>query len=140
MEYRKTIQTKDGRRCLLRSAHVDDAVTVLDAFQQTHAETDNLLFYPDENSFTLKEERKFLLERARDPKSVEILALLDGKLAGFAGIGPIGRGEKLRFRADFGISILKAYWGLGIGRALTNACIDCARAAGYRQVELEVVA
>ena len=34
----------------------------------------------------------------------------------------------------------KSYWGLGIGRALTEACIECAGAVGYVQLELEVVA
>ena len=32
------------------------------------------------------------------------------------------------------------YWGLGIGRALTEACIEYAKRAGYAQLELEVVA
>ena len=35
---------------------------------------------------------------------------------------------------------MKDYWGLGIGRALTEACIECAKAAGYAQLELSVVA
>ena len=47
---------------------------------------------------------------------------------------------KARHRAGFGISIDRAYWGMGIGRALTQACIECARTAGYAQLELEVVA
>ena len=34
----------------------------------------------------------------------------------------------------------KEFWGLGIGQALTAACIDCARKAGYAQLELDVVA
>ena len=34
----------------------------------------------------------------------------------------------------------KAYWGLGIGRAMTETCIECAKAAGYAQMELEAVA
>ena len=34
----------------------------------------------------------------------------------------------------------KAYWGLGIGRAMTEACIECAKTAGYVQLELEAVA
>ena len=52
----------------------------------------------------------------------------------------VGKREKVRHRAEFGISIDKAYWGLGIGRALTKACIECAKAAGYAQLELGVVA
>ena len=36
--------------------------------------------------------------------------------------------------------MLQEYWGLGIGRLLMEASIDCARRAGYTQLELEVVA
>ncbi len=32
------------------------------------------------------------------------------------------------------------HWGLGIGSALTEACIECARKAGYTQLELVVLA
>lgn len=46
----------------------------------------------------------------------------------------------VRHRAEFGISIAQEYWGLGIGRALMDACIECARKAGYVQLELNVVA
>ena len=59
---------------------------------------------------------------------------------GSAGIEKIGTKEKMRHRASFGISIDREYWGLGIGRALLEACIECAREAGYRQLELDVVA
>ena len=61
-------------------------------------------------------------------------------MVGSAGIGCVGRREKTRHRAEFGISIDQAYWGLGIGRALTEACIECAKRAGYAQLELEAVA
>lgn len=36
--------------------------------------------------------------------------------------------------------MLKEYWGLGIGRAMMEACIKCAKEAGYTQLELSVVA
>ena len=36
--------------------------------------------------------------------------------------------------------MLKEYWGLGVGRALMDACIECAKRAGYAQLELTVVA
>ena len=61
-------------------------------------------------------------------------------IVGLAGVGPIGTREKIRHRAELGISIEKYYWSLGIGSALTAACIECATKAGYRQLELEVVA
>ena len=39
-----------------------------------------------------------------------------------------------------GISVLKEFWGLGLGKALMNACIQSAKKAGYKQLELNVVA
>ncbi len=71
---------------------------------------------------------------------IELLAEVDGAVVGSAGIGCVGRREKTRHRARFGISVDKAYWGLGIGRAMTEACIECAKTAGYVQLELEAVA
>ena len=59
---------------------------------------------------------------------------------GLAGIEPVGAKYKVRHRADFGISVLKDYWGLGLGRALAKACIRCAKDAGYVQLELNAVA
>ena len=35
---------------------------------------------------------------------------------------------------------MKGYWSLGLGKALTRACIECAGEAGYVQLELNVVA
>ena len=110
------------------------------SFLQTHAETDNLLTYPDESKMTVDEEAGFLQKTADSENAVELCAVVDGKLVGTAGVEPIGAREKLRLRAEFGISIEKAYWGQGIGRALTAACISIAGEAGYAQLELQVVA
>ena len=53
MKYNKMISLKDGRECCLRNGTENDAQEVLDVFNLTHAETDYLLTYPDENSFTV---------------------------------------------------------------------------------------
>lgn len=55
------------------------------------------------------------------------------------GIEAIGTMYKVRHRAEFGVSVAKEFWGLGIGQALMAGCIECARAAGYLQLELNVV-
>ena len=140
MKYQKEIILKDGATCLLRGAGEQDAAEVLRSFNLTHAETDHLLTYPEENSFTVAEEAGFLKAREESANAIEIGAFVDGKVVGSAGIEPIGDKEKIRHRADFGIAIEKAYWGRGIGKALTLACIECAKQAGFLQLELEVVA
>ena len=114
---------------------------MLDIFMQTHMETDYLLSYPEESSHTVAEEAEYLQKKKTDSENeIEILAFKDGILAGIAGIDAVGAKYKVKHRAEFGISILKEYWGFGIGRALINACVQCAKEAGYVQLELDVVA
>ena len=140
MKYSKTVTLKDGRTCVLRNADGQDAEAVLAVFLLTHGQTDYLTTYPDEIPFTVDEEREFLKGRSESGREIEIAAEVGGRIVGTAGIGTVREAEKTRHRATFGISIDRAYWGLGIGRALTEACIECAKAAGYSQMELEVVA
>lgn len=61
-------------------------------------------------------------------------------MAGTAGIEAVGAKYKVKHRAEIGIGIDRQFWGLGIGRGLLDACIECAKTAGYTQLELEVVA
>ena len=140
MEYNSTVTLKDGRACTLRNGTASDGQALLDVFNLTHEQTDYLLTYPGEHSYTAQQEADFLKEKTDSADEIELLAELDGVIVGSAGIGCVGRREKTRHRAEFGISVDKAYWGLGIGRALTEACIECAKKAGYAQLELEVVA
>ncbi|MGN1164285.1 MAG: GNAT family N-acetyltransferase [Candidatus Ornithospirochaeta sp.] len=139
MEYEKTFGLKDGRTLIVRNGRKEDAESVLSCFISTHGETDFLLTYPEECHFTVEDEGKYLESQRTAERSIELLAMVDGSVVGTAGIGPKGRGMKVSHRSDFGISISRDYWGLGIGRILTNAAIECAEKASYRQVELEVV-
>mgnify|MGYP003493987553 CR=1 FL=1 len=140
MKYYKDIRLKYDRRCILRNGTAEDGTAVLVIFNLTHEQTDWLLSYPDENTFDAEQEADFLQAKTDSPDEIEILAEIDGKVIGTAGIGRIGTKDKVKHRAEMGISVDKDYWGLGIGRALTNACIECAKIAGYSQLELDVVA
>ena len=140
MKYSKSVVLKDGRTCIIRNGTEQDAQAVWDNFVLTHGETEFLTTYPEEVTYTLEQEEAFLKQKEESNRDAELVAEVDGVIAGTAGINSIGAAEKTKHRATFGISIAKAWWGLGIGRALTEGCIECARAAGYQQLELEVVA
>ena len=140
MKYTKTVILKDGRTCILRNGTEQDGQSLLDIFNLTHAQTDYLLSYPDESAMTAEQEAQFLKEKEESENEIELLAILGGNVVGSAGFGCVGKQEKVKHRAEFGISVDKAYWGLGIGRALMEACIECARKAGFVQMELEVAA
>ena len=139
MKYSQQVKLKDGKTCLIRSGGMADAKAALDCFKRTHEETDNLLSYADENIYNVNGEGEFLVKREASDKAAELCAFVGGRLVGMAGIGPVGDKDKVKHRAEFGISIEKKWWGKGIGNYLTAACIECAKAAGYLQVELEAV-
>ncbi len=139
MQYYEEIKLKNGKTCILRNGDKPDGKEAFEVFNKTHEETDFLLTYPDENSFNAEEEGEFLKKKTESEREIELVAVIDGKIVGLAGIETVGEKYKVRHRAEFGISILKEYWGLGIGKALTNACISCAEKAGYTQLELDVV-
>ena len=120
MTFEKIVTLKDGRNCLLRNGVTSDGKAVLDVFNRTQAD--------------------FLQRKTDSTNTVEIIAVVDGVVAGTAGIDALGMMDKIKHRAVFGIAITKEFWGLGIGKYLMEACIECAREAGYLQLELEVVA
>ena len=140
MRYVRAVELKCGLELLVRNAVELDARALREATQRTHAQTDYLLSYPDEQGTDVEREARSLAEMERSDNEVELVAVLDGRIVGSAGIAAVGSRRKVLHRARFGISVLKEYWGLGIGRVLMEASIDCARRAGYTQLELEVVA
>lgn len=139
MKYNQVITLKNGMECCLRNGTEHDGQAVFDNFNLTHSETDYLLSYPDENSYDVIQESRFLKEKSESENEIEIIAVVDNAVVGTAGIQAIGTKYKVRHRAEFGISVAKDFWGLGIGQALMTACIECARTAGYIQLELNVV-
>ena len=140
MRYTKTVLLAGGVELLVRNAVASDARALRETAQRTHAQTDYLLSYPDELSVDDEQEARSLEETERSGNEVELVAIIDGRIVGSAGVSAVRSRRKVAHRARFGISILKECWGMGIGRALMESCIDCARRAGYAQLELEVVA
>ena len=107
MQYTKTLTTKTGSELYLRNGDAPDGDAALAVFNKTHAETEYLLTYPDESSMTAEQEAEFLAQATKSAREIEILAFVDGQLAGTAGISAVGKPCKLVHRAEFGIGILQ---------------------------------
>lgn len=135
-----TITLKNGAPCVLRTPRAHDAAAILEHMRLTSAETDHMARYADEITMTQEQESAYLEEIAQDNRAVMICAEVNGMIAANAGLHPVSALERTLHRAEFGVSVKQAYWGLGIGGALLSAVIDAARTAGYRQLELDVVA
>lgn len=140
MKYRNEITIKNGQKCIIRNDTFEDGPEVSTFFTTTHGETDYLLSYPEESTRDDEKQSNYLKKTTESDRKIELLAIVDGKVVGMAGFNAIGSKYKVRHRAEFGITVSKNYWGQGIGKAIMNACIECAKEAGYIQLELDVVA
>ena len=94
MKYNKTITLKNGMECCLRNGTEKDGQAVFENFNLTHGQTDFLLSYPDENSFDAAQEGRFLEEKSASKNEAEILALVDGRVVGTAGIEAVGKNTR----------------------------------------------
>ncbi|MCQ2442105.1 MAG: GNAT family N-acetyltransferase [Oscillospiraceae bacterium] len=140
MNHWKQTTTKDNKTLILRNAEKEDAEAYLEYFHIAHSETDFLTSYPDESQHDIHAVSNRLEETKQKNTALELCAFVDGKLIASAGFDVVKNRAKTRHRANFGISVVKEYWGMGIGTELTKTCVALAKKAGYLQLELEVVA
>ena len=63
MRYHQIITLKDGRTCVLRNGTKEDGAICLEIFRRTHEQTDFLLSYPDEITFTPEQQEEYLQKK-----------------------------------------------------------------------------
>jgi len=117
---------KNSRDLLVRHAKADDAAALLEYIEKISRETDFLSFGPGEFGVSLSEEMEFLQRCQSAENELFILATIEDKIVGvltFAG----GKRHRMRHSGELGMSVLKDYWGLGIGSLLMDTLIAWAR-------------
>ena len=124
--------------CTLRSAEPDDAPQMLQYMKIMLGETPFLLRTPEEFDYTPEEEAHILDGRKNDPRSLMLVAVMDGQIIASADIRSHGRKQRVLHRAELGISVRKDYWRQGIGSALMERLIAFSTQAGFEQIELTV--
>ncbi|MDD5934837.1 MAG: GNAT family N-acetyltransferase [Clostridiales bacterium] len=139
MIYYNKLQLKNGDICTLKSPTRNDAAQVLQHMILTSEETDNMLRYPEEFQRPVEAQANFLSQFEASDNAIMIAAFLNGNIVANGSIQPVANVQKCRHRAEFGISIQKKYWGLGIGSSILSAIMEEAKQAGYERIELEVV-
>ncbi|MBQ2697691.1 MAG: GNAT family N-acetyltransferase [Clostridia bacterium] len=141
MRYQRAFVLKDGSRCIVRHAAPERAAEVLEHMRLVSGETDFMARYPDEILTPDSQQRAHLANVEADFGEVYLCADLPGVgLAGVAWLEPVAPLERFCHRAELAIAVRQAHTGRGIGRVLMEALEECARAAGYLQMELEVAA
>lgn len=107
---------------LIREATSEDAEEMLSYLEKVASETDFLTFGPGEFLLTPDQERNTLDSFSLRDNALYLVAEIDGKIVGslnFSG----GSRPRTAHTGEFGISVLKTYWGQHIGKVLLKTLI-----------------
>lgn len=134
----KEITLKNGTTAILKSPVESDAEQLLNMIKQACGETDYLIRYPEEWCITVEQEQRWINNFAVAENGVCIVCYINDIIAGNCQIN-FGGGIKTKHSATIGISVLKDYWGLGIGSAMFKEMIIIAKERGVKIIELGVI-
>ena len=133
----RTFDLPNGEVLTVRSIGAEDA-EALSAFRYaTYRETHFMARYPEEGA-NLEAVQKGLAGSEASALNFEVGAFAGEKLVGEFGVAQVRPHIKYRHRAVMGISVLKDYWGGGLGSFLMQLAVDQAKANGFEQLELGV--
>ena len=122
---------------LIREVSGTDAAKMLHYNNIVGGETDFLSFGADTFNISPEKEACFL-ERFRNSKKDLMLVALDGdKIVANASVEG-NRTKRYAHRAELSITVLRDYWGKGIGSELMDKLISFSKAKGYKSIYLDV--
>lgn len=113
-------------KIVIDKACPDDAAEILDYLKKIGQESDNLTFGAEGLPFTVEQETEYLKNLESSRNSVIFVARDGNTVVGDASLSCSER-ERLKHHGELGISVLKEYWGNGIGSKLMQKIIDFAR-------------
>lgn len=123
---------------ILRCPTKNDAIELSKLRIEIDGETENLDRESGEGLLTPDDFEKLIYEDSIAEKNIFLLAEVKGKIVGFTRC----EGSKLsrfRHKAEFGICILKEYWGYGIGKVMIENILMWADTTGIEKISLTVV-
>lgn len=134
----KTTQLSNGQVLVIRKAVIQDAPRMIQYLERIAQDTEFLTFGPGELTLSVIEEEKLIEESCNGRNKVTFVAEVENEIIGclnFRG-GPRPRNEHA---GEFGVSVLKDYWGQGIGSTMIEEMIEWAKVSNVvRKINLLV--
>ncbi|MBS4536351.1 GNAT family N-acetyltransferase [Clostridium sp. D2Q-14] len=121
----KDIKLNNGKKLIIRTAIKEYARDLIDYVNQIAKESDFLTFGKGEFNITVEKEEDILQNHFDSGNMLYIVALIDDEIVGSLNFGG-GHRPRIMHTGEFGVSVLKKYWGLGIGKELVKYMIDWA--------------
>jgi len=134
----KQYYLKSGKSIIIREGNGNDASRVIEYIERVAGESDYLTFGEGEFNTSIEEEARFIEACRKNQNSLFLIAEWRGEIIGcltFSG----GNHNRIGHYGEFGVTVLKRYWGQGVGRILIRYLINWARASHIiRKINLKV--
>lgn len=123
---------------ILRCPTKDDAEELSILRILIDGETENLDREPGEALLTTDDFKRIIYEDNSSKTAIFLVADVNGKIVGFARC--VGNNlSRFKHKAEFGICILKEYWGNGIGKVLMKNILMQMETVDIKKISLNVV-
>ena len=122
---------------IYREATALDAEALLLHLHTVGGETDNLTFGVDSFNISPEREGRFISRFASTEGDIMLVAL-DGERVVGNGIIEHNRIPRLSHRAELSVTVLRDFWGQGIGKRLIEMLLEFSKKAGHEVVTLTV--
>ena len=133
----KELTLNNGTTYILREIQLKDANAMIPYLASIAAESDNLTFGPGEFTPSVEDEEKFIDSHIKTENSYAIVAIQNNKIIGNLSFEGGGR-SRLSHAGEFGVSVLKDFWGNGIATELIKSLLDWAISAPITKINLKV--
>jgi RimJ/RimL family protein N-acetyltransferase len=130
--------TVPGLRYVIRSAEPEDAEALSDVRLQIDGETENMDRENGEAYIDPEGFKEIIQADSDSPANLFLAAEVNGRIAGFSRC----EGNKLKrtsHRVEFGVGVLKEFWGHGMGKNLLKESIRWADDHHIRKITLSVL-
>ena len=117
---------KNGKTLTIRKPKKQDAQELLNYAKKIGAESDNLTFGAEGLPYTLEQEEKMIENWSNSTSTAMFVGIVDDKIVTSVFISSPAK-ERLAHQSSIAISVLKEYWGIGIGTHMMNMLIDFAK-------------
>ncbi|KPU26967.1 acetyltransferase [Caloranaerobacter sp. TR13] len=128
----------NGKKVIIRKAKKEDAEELIKFINVISYESDFLTFEPGELKLTKELEESIIEEYYNSDNKLYLVAEIEGEIIGslsFKG----GSRQRLKHTGEFGISVKKEYWNMGIASQLIKELIEWAKASKIiKKINLKV--
>ena len=134
----KQLKLKNGQNLTIRTAKKEDALDLIRYVNKIGGESDFLTFGEGEFDITLEKEEEIIESHIGIENKIYLIAEIENEIAGSLNYSGRAR-QRTKHTGEFGLSVAKRYWGLGIGKELIKYMIDWAKEGNVvRKINLRV--